>query len=306
MRYLRIARSAFNEAMADDLMDWSAALAYYFLFSLFPLILLAASLLGAFRMTALVNKVIFGLSIFLPHDAATLVSRQLDHLIVSNHAGLISFGTLLTLYSASQAFSGLMTALDTAYEVRETRPFFHRFGLALGLTFSAGVLMLLALVSLLLGQKVLMVVTGTPYLGVFATAVWPIVRWILAFAFLVASVVILYRTAPNMRPQKVGFIPAAVTACLLWGLATLGLGFYIDHFSNYSVLYGSLGAVIALMLWFYVSAFSLLLGAEVHSEILKERGIYTKPKYISQAAEAKKQQGVAAKAPEEPPGIKAA
>jgi membrane protein len=294
-RFFRVTRNVFSEIVADDLTDWSAALAYYFLFALFPLVLVCVAMLGTFHFTALTQSIVSALSRMLPQSAAVMVARQLTKILETRHAGLISLGTVLALYSSSQAFTGLMSAFNAAYEVPETRPYYRRLLLALGLSFTAGLLMFFSLVALLFGHRMLLFVTGKFNISAVAVYLWEVARWSIVIGSLLLAMMLLYRTAPNVKHQNVGFLPAAITALSLWTFASVGLGIYINHFSNYAATYGSLGAVIGLMMWFYVFAFSLLIGAEVHSEVLKQRGIYCKPKWMARQAEA---QGVLKK--EEP------
>ncbi len=277
MGRLQLAKKVLQESMADDLLDWAAALSYYFLFSLFPLMLLLAALLGAFHARWLAQNAIQYLGRALPWNAAQLVADQLWHLVQTQHSTLLSVSTLLLMYTASQGFSGLTWALDVAYEIKETRPYWKRLLLSLGLASSAGIFMAIALAALLLGKKLLLLFTGT-HPGLLLRLLWPLLQWGLIGVCLVLAVLLLYRFAPNVGRTQVSLLPAAVTALIIWGLISAGLAFYINHLSNYSVFYGSLGAVIALMLWFYFAALAILVGAEVHSEMLKARGIQLQPK----------------------------
>ncbi len=276
MGWWGVTRNVYKEAMADDLMDWAAALSYYFLFSLFPLILLLTTLLGMFHAQGLVQAMLVYLGQVMPHSAAKLVGNQLWPLVQTHHSTLLSVSTLLLLYSASQGFSGLTWALDTAYEVQETRPYWKRLLLALGLTCSAGVFMAVALAVLLLGHKILILITGVSP-ALWLRWIWPLVHWGLIVGCLLLAVIMVYRYAPNVGRTHVSLLPGAITALVLWVVISAILSFYINRLSNYSVFYGSLGAVIALMLWFYFSSLAILVGAEVHSEMLKARGIHLQP-----------------------------
>ncbi len=276
----RITKRVVNESLDDNILDYSAALAYYFLFSLFPLILFLASLLSQFHQQSLLQRFLWALQHELPSQAGQLVISQLQQVLKARHLGLLSFGTILLLYSASQGFSGLINGLNAAYEVVETRSYLHRVGLALLLTCTAGVFIVLALVGLLAEQTVVAAFARPLHLSYAIVYVWPVLRWAWIICFLVLAIVLLFRAAPNVHTERCGILPGAVTALVLWLLTSIALGAYIDHVSNYSAIYGSLGAVIGLMMWFYVLALSLLLGAEVHSEILKEQGIAIGPQRV--------------------------
>lgn len=276
-----------REGVEDDLLDRAAGLSFYFLFSLFPLMLLLAALLSIFHASDMIRNAIAVLSAALPHAAAHLVAGQLWQLLRQPHDDLLSLSTLLLLYSGSQGISGLMTTLNIAYEVPETRAYPHRLGLSILLTISAGLFLAIGLALVLLGSKLLAVIfaarNGVPG---FHWAV-QVMRGLLATIFLVIAIYLLYRFAPDVdwkqlptpphsRPRSAltrGIWPAALAAIALWAIASIGLSVYMAWIGNDATVYGSLGAVIALMLWFYLGALAILLGAEFHCEWLKLRGV---------------------------------
>jgi membrane protein len=273
MAWMRLLRATVKASVHDDMLDWAAALSFYFMFALFPTILLVAALLGTLSLQSLTNNLVAALSRNLPYDAASLVSRELHSLLLKHVPGLISVGVILLLYSSSQGFAGLMSALNAAYEVPETRPYWRRMLIAFGLTLSAGIFIALALMLLVLGQKILTIIAGPFHAGVALQLTWPLIRWGLVLAFMVIAVRLLYRYAPNVHREGRGVYPAVTCALVLWIIASALLALYINHFSEYAVVYGSLGAIIGLMLWFYVFALALLLGAELHNEWLKAQGM---------------------------------
>jgi len=272
----RLLRDIVSRSMDDHVLDQAASLSYYLLFSLFPLLLFLAALTGSIHLTGMVAGIIRALQRSLPRETAQLLGEQIVAILQKRHGSLLSVGSLLLLYSASQAFSGLMSALNAAYEVPETRSFARRFVVAFGLAFSVGVFMIVALGALIVGQRVLTLLVDPVHLGGWLPVLWPVLRWSLVAISLFAALVLLYRTAPNITLEhgaSYGFMPAAGVAMLLWLGASIGLGVYFNHFSNYDAVYGSLGAVIGLMLWFYVLSLALLLGAEVHAALLRAHGL---------------------------------
>ncbi len=276
-----------REGIEDDLLDRAAGLSFYFLFSLFPLMLLLAALLGIFHAADMIRNSIAILSAALPHAAAHLVAGQLWQLLRQPRDDLLSLGTLLLLYSGSQGIAGLMTTLNIAYEVPETRSYPHRLALSLLLTISAGLFLAIGLALVLLGSKLLAVILGAQpaVLGIHWVVL--VFRGLLAIVFLVTAIYLLYRFAPDVDWEQVqipppsrsqsrltrGIWPAALAALVLWATASVGLSFYMAWIGNETAVYGSLGAVIALMLWFYLGALAILLGAEFHCEWLKIRGV---------------------------------
>ncbi len=276
MRWWALARNTLAAAIADDILDWSASLAFYFLFALFPAILIVASILGTLNLQGL-NLLTDALGRRLPPQAMPLVSRALASLLTHHVPELFSLGLVLLLFSASQGFTGMMAALNAAYEVPETRPYWRRELLALGLTFSAGLLMAIALALLLWGQRLVALLAARLPVAHLGVVLGLGLRWGVTAGFLLLSVRMLFRYAPNLRHEPRGALASVVVALLLWFAASAGLAFYSSHFGRIAMIYGSLGAVITLMLWFYVLALSLLLGAELHNEWLKLHGIHAAP-----------------------------
>lgn len=280
MVWLQVFKAAGAAAARDSLLQWAAALAYYFLFSLFPALLLLAALLSTFQLQGLTHNVVFALTRNLPAPAAHLVTTQMQDLLLHHIPGLISVDIVLLFYAAGQGFSGMMAALNAAYEVKERRSFLHQIWLQFALTISAGLLVVLALAAVVLGGKTLTILAGPVHLSHALIVVWPLIRWVIVVVFMAAALWLLYRFTPAMKPHDAGLIPAVATAIIIWLIASVLLAFYINRFGHYSAVYGSLGAVIGLMLWFYIIALAILFGAEVHAQWLRAHGITPAPRSL--------------------------
>jgi membrane protein len=244
----------------------AAGLSYYFLLSLFPAMIFAAAVLGYLPLPNLFDQLLIGMSKVMPPDSMAVVRKTLESVFTPNRAGLLSFGMLFTLWSTSGGFSAIIEGLNVAYDVPETRPIWKTRLLAIELTFVVGVLMVIALGVLIVGPEFGSWVarhTGTTV--VFAW-IWPHLRWFVAVAFTVLAVELLYFLAPNIKQRFWATLPGAIFSVAAWIVASLGLGIYLREFPNYNKTYGSLGAVIALMLWFYISGIILLVGAEFNAE----------------------------------------
>ena len=278
LRTLRsFSQQVIRESMDDGVLDLAAAVSYYFLFALFPALLFLAALLAQLHLTGLMENIVATLTAQLPRDAGQMVSMQVQRLLQNHSSGLISLSTILLLYSASQGFTGLMSAFNRAYEVPETRSWWKRLLIAIELTFSAGLLIAIALSALIFGEKLLFFITGPFHIGPALAVFWPVLRWGAIMVFLWLAMTMLYHYLPNIRGGNSGMLTAAFASLVLWTIASALLASYADNIATYSAIYGSLGAVIALMLWFYVLALALLVGAEIHSEILRRQGISCHP-----------------------------
>jgi membrane protein len=199
-------------------------------------------------------------------DMSPLRNLMNDTILSTTHSRLLTFGILFTLWSASSGFTALIDALNTAYEVSETRRYWKTRSLAIGLTFSVGCLLIIAFGLLLVGPRLSARLTEALGMG----TLWPYVRWAVAIACTVLAVELLYFVAPNVKQRFVCTLPGALIAVGGWiGLSYL-LGIYFQDFSAYSKGYGSLGVALAFSIWLYWTGFVVLIGAQFNAELLQE------------------------------------
>jgi membrane protein len=206
---------------------------------------------------------------FLPPDSMGLVRRVLADVITPNRGSFLAFGLLGTLWAASGGFSAAIEALNTAYDVRDDRPFWKTRPLAIGLAFITGFLLLLALSVMIVGPRFGEWLAGRVHLSSLFVWLWPYIHWSIAVGFTILAVEALYFLAPNVKQRFLATLPGAVLAVGCWvGLSYL-LGLYFRHFANFNKTYGTFGAAIALMTWLYWTGLAMLLGAELNAEIAK-------------------------------------
>jgi membrane protein len=184
---------------------------------------------------------------------------------------LLSFGIIGYLWAASGGFSALIEALDIAYDVQVSRPWWKDRVRALLLTLTSGALASVSLVAYILGPDFGRYLHHVFSLPPGAEYVWPVLRLTINFVAFVAGLEIIYYLGPNARHSFRSTIPGAVLAIAVWFLGSWGLSFYLGHLSNYNATYGSMGALIGLMLWFYLTALAILLGAELNAERAKQK-----------------------------------
>lgn len=274
----RILRSAgslivivYNELWRTRVFTAAAALAFYFTFSLAPLFIIFASLLRYLPFTAMVSQMLTILAALIPPDSMHLVQSVVLNVLEPGHARLISFGILGYLWAATGGFSELIEALDIAYDVENCRPWWRNRLQALLLTFTVGGLGLLSLMAIVVGPHfghLLAIVF--PVSDAFAHS-WPLLRWAITIATFVAGLELVYYLGPHARHTFWSTLPGAAVAVGMWFFGSFGLSFYLEHLSNNNKTYGSLGAVIGLMLWLYISALAVLVGAELNAELGKRR-----------------------------------
>jgi membrane protein len=182
--------------------------------------------------------------------------------------GKLTFGILLTLWFASGGMTSMISGLNGAYEIRETRSWFKVHAIAFVLTLAISLLVIFALVTVLAGGY-LTTVIGTYYgLGQFAIVGWKMAQWVVAAVFITFSFSMIYYFGPDVEEQHWYWItPGSIFGVLLWIAASSGFRAYLHFFNNYSRTYGSLGAVMILLIWLYVTGLSFLVGGEINAQI---------------------------------------
>jgi membrane protein len=267
-----------REINEDNCWGLAAQQSYYFLLAFFPFLIFVVALVSFVPVDpGLLDEMLIGLQNLLPDTAYVMVSQILLDLVNSGDTGVLSFGLALTLWSASRALIGMTGVLNGAYEVRETRSFVFLQFLALGVTILVSLFVIVAAVLLFFGDRLIDLLLAVRPLedqdAVRTTlrTTYSLTRWVVVFLFLNIGLQIVYFTLPARRlPWKL-VSPGSFVATLGWIGASIGFRFYVDGFADYQRVYGSLGALIVLMFWFYISSLLLLVGGEIDSEIYRLR-----------------------------------
>jgi membrane protein len=253
-------------------LQMAAGLSYYFVMSLFPLLIVFAATVASLPVPNLFDQALGLASRFMPHESMGLIKAVLRQVITPHRGKFMSFGIIGTIWAASGGFSSMMEALNVAYDVPESRPFWKTRPLAIGLTFLIGILLVIALALMLVGPNFGGWLAAKVGLGSVFIAVWPYLRWSIAIAFAVLAIELIYFLAPNVRQRFRRTLPGAALAVACWLLLSWALGIYFQHFTNLNKTYGTLAAAIALMVWLYWTAFAILLGGEINADLLQEDG----------------------------------
>ena len=267
---LRLGQQVWKDIGEDEVSVRSAALAYYFVLAVFPAMLFLLSLLGFFASAGshLRETLFTTLGQVLPDSASDLIHKTLDEVTRSSGAGKAVFGILAALWSASSGVSAIIQCLDIAYDVKEDRPFWKQKAISVGLTVTLAVLVIGALGLMLYGGTAADWLGAHVGLGQTFVLIWKIVQWPLVLAFMFVAFAVTYYFAPNLKePEWHWITPGAVLGLFLWIVASFGFKLYLTFFNSYSKTYGSLGAVIILLLWLYFTGFAILVGGEVNSAI---------------------------------------
>jgi membrane protein len=271
MGALRIAKLAVADFFADDMPTYAAALSYRVLFSLFPFLIFLTALLGFLGMPQLFDWLREQAAYVLPPEGMNLVNTVLSEL-QTPQGGLMSFAVAIALWSASAAVVETMNALNVAYDVRERRPAWKRTLVSILYTLALAIMLGLAAGLMLTGPALLGWVAQFVGLNDVFIAIWTWIRWPVAAFLLMVAAALVYYAAPNLQQSFRLISPGAVIAVSVWILASLGFAFYVQTFADYNKTYGSMGAVIILLLYFFLSAAVFLFGAEVNAVVARGRG----------------------------------
>ena len=257
-----------SETIEDNVLGTAAEVAYNFFFSLFPLILFTApllSLLGDQR--KIVSDLLSRLSQVVPADAFSLLSRVVNDIVFAENApGLISIGALLAAWSGSNIFTAFIEALDTAYDVKDERPWWKKRLLALGVLVGWALILTIVTAILLAGDNIAHYAQIELGLGTAAIQVWSVLQFPIAVLLLLALFFLMYWVLPFVKQDKKQILVGSVVATILFLLATLIFRLYIQHFPPNKV-YGTIGAVMVLLTWMYVISVVILVGGELNSEL---------------------------------------
>jgi membrane protein len=266
-----ILKNFWAEIDRDNVSIMAAGIAFYALLSIFPGMSALISIYGLVADPAAIENQLNSLAGILPQEALKLLSDQL-HALVAAPRDKLSLGLvvslLLALWSATSGTGAMMQALTIAHEERENRGLASFYGRAIALTLGIG---LFALVSLFLIAGIPAIIGSLPISELWRDRV-SLIRWPILAILGILALSVLYRYAPaRQHPCWNCFSVGTIGAAVLWLVGSAGFSFYVARFSSYDKTYGSLGAVVVLLIWFYVTAYIILAGAELNSEIEKAR-----------------------------------
>jgi membrane protein len=256
----------------DRVFGHAAELGFYFLFALFPTLLCAGSLLGLAARSAFqfYDKLLDYLAVVIPTAALGTVLNTFNETTAAATPGKVTFGLIAAIWSASVGISAIQDTLNAVYRIEGSRSYIVARIQAIGLTILLTVIVTLGLASMLLGDFYARIAQQSIHeivLRTAATIALRLISWIIAGALLALTFAVLYYWAPDFKTRCWHWLtPGGTVGIAGWLLASFGLRVYLHFFNNYTMTYGSLGAVIILLTWFYITGLMLLLGAEINSQ----------------------------------------
>jgi len=267
-RWKTFGKHLWTKLNTDDVLNRAAILSFYFLLALFPLLLFLTALLGEFADggTELRRNLLTYLRAIVPISASDLINTTVDEISQHSSGGKLSFGLLTSLWFASSGMGAIIEALNVAYDVKETRAWWRRTLLAILLTIALAVLIITALALMFYGSRIAEGIANRYGLGPAFTSAWTVLQWLFVLVFVFLAFQLIYYFAPDLHEQQLRWLaPGAMIGVCLWLLVSFLFGSYLNFYNTYSVVYGSLGAVIILMLWFYLTGVTILIGGEINA-----------------------------------------
>ncbi|HEY8458758.1 MAG TPA: YihY/virulence factor BrkB family protein [Blastocatellia bacterium] len=270
MNWRRTALGIWDKLAEDDIFGRAAQLAYYWLFSIFPLLIFLTTLLAFLPMRRSLDQWIGALSAVLPPEAYALLNATFQEIATKQRGGLLSFSVLLTLWSSSSGMEAIITALNRAYDAAPARAWWKVRLLAIGLTLGLAVFIISALALIFFGENI--GAQAARHFGLSGTfeTIWAVAQLPIIVVLTLLGIEFIYYFAPNVGRGRNGkrwewFTPGAVFAVCLWLLVSFGFRFYVSRFGHFDATYGALGGVMVLMLWLYLTGLAILVGGEINS-----------------------------------------
>lgn len=251
-----------HEFQKDNIPILGAAQAYYYLLAIVPMIILLLSILPYMNIEA--ETAINALGKVIPSDTAEVFRENIISIVEQPKGGLLTVGILGTLWSASNGVNAFIQSANQAYNVEETRSFIKVRLLSIVLTLGMILAIVVALVLPVFGDVLINFMNNTFNLPSQTVIIFQLLRWVISVLVIGAILMALYHFAPNKNIPFKHILPGAIITAALWQIISLAFSFYVSNFANYSATYGSLGGIIILMLWFFLTGIILMVGAEIN------------------------------------------
>ena len=262
-----LAKLTYKKMSADELSTRSAALSYYFLLALFPMLLFLLSLVAfvAGPGSQMRDTIVSAMGRLAPGAASSLIHGVVQQTFRASGGLKLAAGIVGALWAASGGMSAVVSSLNVIYRTTETRPWWKQKFVVVALTVALAVLIILALVLVLYGGKIGATVASHIGLGHIFDTAWDVVQWPVALGAMFMAFSLIYYFGPDVKNRTWHWVsPGAVTGVVLWLAASIGFRVYLHFFNRYSATYGSLGAVVILLLWLYFTGYAILIGDELN------------------------------------------
>ncbi|MCK1994045.1 YihY/virulence factor BrkB family protein [Peribacillus muralis] len=271
---IRFSKKLIKEIKEDRVTGLAAEQAYYYLLALFPLLILLLSILPYLNID--IQTALDTIKTFMPAETMEVIEKNIINILSERNGGLLTFGFLGTIWSASNGMNAFIHSMNIAYDVEETRNFIKARIISIVLTLGLVMAFIVMLGLPVFGKVIIDLLQQVISIPEEMQVVFSLLRWVIAVVVISLVLTFLYRFAPNKSFPIKHVLPGAVTATILWLAISLGFSFYVSNFANYSSTYGSLGGVIILMLWLYLSGLIFVIGGEINAILHRQKTIPNK------------------------------
>lgn len=258
-----LVKKLWHRITEDDLPNLSAQMAYYFLLSMFPLLIVIFTLLPYLPIQP--QDLLGVIRGYAPAETMDLIEKNLNDIMNHRNGRLLSIGIIGTIWAASGGINSIIVAFNKAYDVKESRSFLASTGMAIMLTFAMIFVFLIAIVVPIFGREIGLFLFSQIGLKAQFLIIWEALRWLLSALVLFLIFTGLYWIAPNVKLRCRSAFFGAAFSTVGWIASSVALSYYVNNFNNYSFMYGSIGAIIVLMTWLYITAFIIILGGEINA-----------------------------------------
>lgn len=258
-----------NKLKEDDIFALGSQLAYSLLLSFFPFLIFLMTIIGFSSVTS--SDVLFSLESILPTPAYELIYTTIIEIVDSQKSDLLSFSLLITIWVSSNGFYAVIKSLNKAYDDDEKRPFWKIRVTSIMCTFILGLMIIFSLLLLVLGNSIGVTLSRYFNLPGNFDILWKVLRYVITLVSMVFTFALIYMFTPTRNLVLKEVLPGAIFAAIGWIAVSVGFAFYVDNFNNYSRIYGSIGAVIILMIWLFLSSIILLTGGEINGLYLNSK-----------------------------------
>ncbi|PKM53845.1 MAG: ribonuclease [Firmicutes bacterium HGW-Firmicutes-20] len=263
---IKLLKDLFARFMNDDLLSVGAQITYFLLLSIAPFLIFLITLITFIPLLDFQSQ-IEPLYALMPADASKILNAIIDQTIKNRSSALLTFGVLFALLSASAGVSYLIRGVNRAYDQEETRPIWKKSLLSLVITLELSVVIIGSMILIVFGGILGSKVFGWLGFSETFTMIWDYLRFVIAIFAIIIVFISLYYSAPSCRLTIKEVLPGAIVAAISWIVVSMAFSFYADNLGNYAAVYGSLGGVIALLTWIYLSSIIFLLGAEINASL---------------------------------------
>lgn len=248
----------------------AAEMSFYLLLSFFPFLIFTISLV-VYTPIIKISKYIFLLKKILPLSAFNIVSSLMQSAIENRSFSFLILSFILAMYTMSRAVLSLIRGMNRSYNIRETRPYFEVLFISLVFVIMLVVLIFTSMIFLVFGERLGSFLFNLIGLDQYFMYIWNLCRYVVGIITVIIILMNLYRFTPNKKLHFKDVLPGAIVSTLCWLIASFCYSFYSNNFARYDIIYGSLGGIIVLMTWVYLSSWTILIGCEINARLYKRK-----------------------------------